>query len=140
MVDNIGNPTGYPVIVSNRKISCNIVWIQKKDIAEGWSCYLSPNLIDNLTTSINEGRQFISVSFYLPLGGFVSRRLPQVASTLKAMSAAGFSPRSSTCGLRSCGASADLRELREGGGEAEFVCSQPGSVLGLQKTWQSESK
>ena len=25
------------IIVSNCKISCNIVWIQKKDIAEGWS-------------------------------------------------------------------------------------------------------
>ena len=70
----------------------------------------------------------------------MSRRLPQVASTLKAMSAAGFGPHSSTCGLRSCGATADLRELREGGGEAEFVCSQPGSVLGLQKTWQSEAE
>ena len=25
------------IIVSNPKISCNIVWIHKKDIAEGWS-------------------------------------------------------------------------------------------------------
>ena len=49
------------------------------------------------------------------------RRSPQVASTLKAMSAAGFSPRLPTCSLQSCGASADLWKLSEGGGEAEFV-------------------
>ena len=37
------------IIVSNCKISCNIVWIQKKDIAEGWSKppYLSlPKIIE----------------------------------------------------------------------------------------------
>merc|ERR1719397_1529592 len=28
------------IIVSNGKISCNIVWIPKKDIAEGWSRYI----------------------------------------------------------------------------------------------------
>ena len=26
----------YAIIVSNPQISCNIVWIHKRDIAEGW--------------------------------------------------------------------------------------------------------
>ena len=40
------------IIVSNCKISCNIVWIQKKDIAEGWwheehfNTPLLPDLVD----------------------------------------------------------------------------------------------
>ena len=34
------------IIVSNPKISCNIVWIHKKDIAEGWS--LCENWIDSI--------------------------------------------------------------------------------------------
>ena len=31
------------IIVSNPKISCNIVWIHKKDIAEGWCWYCFKN-------------------------------------------------------------------------------------------------